>query len=113
MLTLPSIPLSRGTRPTKKAKSRGATFNDGFVQRHSEGIQSAKQKWTLVWKNITEVQYAELWDFFELHEDGDAFLWTPLWQDTELQWIVKTLSAPIEGWNNGASTFQIEQVFDE
>lgn len=95
-----------------KSKARTATFTE-YEQRHSDGIHSTKQEWNLVWKDIDDAQYDVLWDFYMLHVDGDAFLWTPLRQTEELSFKVVSMTAPPEGWNRNSMTWSVKQVFDD
>jgi len=64
-------------------------FGGNYSQRSSDGINSKRQLWTVVYDNLTTADLVKLMDFLRPLGSTTAFLWTPPRQSTQLQFTVE------------------------
>ena len=78
-----------GTRLTQQPKLLIADFGDGYTQRAADGLNALKQQWeTVAWQNLTKAEAVNIEQFFEAHQGGEAFYWTPPGYQTQRKFIV-------------------------
>jgi len=87
--TLPATPSPDvGITRTVSYNTLEAQFGDGYSQRAKIGINNKPMKMSLKWSNINETEKDTLETFFDAHDGGEAFLYTPPDQDASSKWIV-------------------------
>lgn len=64
-------------------------FGGGYSQRASDGIHPTRQKWNIIYDNLTTADLTTLLDFLRPLQSSTPFLWTPPRQSTALQWTVE------------------------
>lgn len=114
MTTLPAIDLSYGTDLTYAYKRKRKNLGENYALRQVDGpvALAVKQRWQLVWENISKANKDTLVDFFNARYGVTLFEWTPYDQVTELKFVSEEPRArPSKGplWT---VTVNIEQVFD-
>lgn len=78
-----------GTRRIDQNNDIRVEFGGNYSQRASDGINSTKQVWRIVYDNLTTASLVTLLDFLRPLKSTTAFLWTPPRQSEALQWTVK------------------------
>jgi phage-related protein len=88
-------------------------FGDGYVQRSANGLNSRKDKWSLVFDAVNNTRADTLETFVNDQGCVTPFLWTPPLEATQKQWIVlpNTFNREFLGPDTSTISFNIEQDF--
>lgn len=92
-----------------------AQYGDGYMQRAGDGINKKREKWSLMYDNLTQVQRDALALFIDQVEMSDTIEWTAPGDLTEKKWIIDPESEITEVAKTGdvySLTFTIMRVFD-
>ncbi len=103
-----------GSRRIKDDNELRVDFGGNYSQRAADGINSSRQKWNIVWDNLTSANLITLMDFLEALGSHIAFLWTPPRQSTPLQWTIErgTLSEDPQEFMTSTVRVRFIQEFD-
>lgn len=87
-----------------------ASFGDGYEQRVSDGINTNKQMWDVVFQRAkTDIDAIDA--FFAAKGGVDSFTWTPA-GGTEIKVICRSWSRRFIAPNVGVISTKFEQVFE-
>ena len=83
------IEIGFGSTRVDETNDLRVDFGGNYSQRASDGINSAKQKWNIIYDNLTTANLTTLLDFLRPLQSNTPFLWTPPRQSIPLQWTVE------------------------
>ena len=72
----PDITPSVGTKHKTIFNVLKANFGDGYSQRAINGLNSARQEWTVVWQQLSETDADTVTDFLDARLGAETFDWT-------------------------------------
>jgi phage-related protein len=81
---VPSYASAVETTPRLKLVQMG----DGYIQRTSDGINASREKWTLVFKNISDQDYSDINGFLK-GNIGYSFDWKPPGESSTRKFLVQ------------------------
>lgn len=90
-----------------------AQFGDGYTQRTPNGINYARQQWTISWENITNADLVTIETAIASARYGsDAFTWTPFNEVSSKKFMYQTHGVTFNSGNTCSVNMELTQVFD-
>ena len=65
-----------------------ANYGDGYVQRAGDGINKKKEKWSVTYDNLTQVDRDSVAAFIDLVQMSGLIEWTAPGDLTEKKWVI-------------------------
>lgn len=87
---LPSV----RSQPSVEVNVLEGGFGDGYAQDVTEGVNSTRRSWNLVWQGLTETHRNNLVDFIEARRGVEPFTWTAPGDGAPRKWTCRR-------WNPG------------
>lgn len=92
-----------------------ANYGDGYTQRVGDGINKKREKWNIIFDNLTQTERDTLATFIDQAQSENTIEWTAPGDATEKKWIIDPESEVTEVAKTGdiySITFTLMRVFD-
>ncbi len=105
------------TRNSQKGKSiidLSARFGDNYQQIAPDGLNSAKDNWTLNWSNLTLAEKNIFEAAVNVRGSWEIYIWTPLYEitDKKFRMVKDSYSYQAISANSFNASIKIVQIFD-
>lgn len=111
LLTTP--PLSYGIDLDDTYRVKEVALGDGFSQRSADGINHIRQRWRLVWDQVSDADAELVRQFFRDLGGTTNFTWQPPDQLSTLKFISQgAVKKRFTGYDNNNVSVEVKQVFD-
>ena len=107
--------ITQTSAKTYKFNTIIAQYGDGYMQRAGDGINKKREKWSLVYDNLTQTERDQLALFIDQVQMADTIEWTAPGDLTEKKFIIDPESEVVEVAKTGdiySLTLTIMRVFD-
>lgn len=101
-----------GSSVETEPKVRRAEFGDGYIQRSPNGINSIRDKFTVMAKNVTPAQALEIIAFMKARKGCESFYWTPTDEVTPRKFICSKWDRDFADHEARTMKLTFEEVFD-
>ena len=89
-------------------------YGDGYIQRASDGINTQKEMWDILYDNLTNAELATLQSFFDTVEMFGVIEWAPP-GESEKKWIIdpeKEIQFTVKAGDVNDVRFSLKRVYD-
>ncbi len=105
------VDAAMGSSLETEPKVRRAPFGDGYIQRSADGINSVRDVFTVMAKNITPAQAAEINAFMHARKGAESFFWTPPDETTPRKFICPKWDREFADYGARTMKLTFEEVF--
>jgi len=105
--------VSQSSSRARTYRTLRAQFGDGYSQRASDGINDARDTWSVNWENVDSTEYATITAALDAVSGWDILTWTPPNEGTSKNWtIMGDTSYTAKSGDLWDITVQLQQEFD-
>ena len=106
------VDVAAGSSGETEPKVRRAEFGDGYIQRSPAGINSVRDVFTVMAKNITPAQAEAIRSFMWARKGVEAFYWTLTDETTPRKFICSKWDFEFADFGARTMKLTFEEVFD-
>lgn len=106
------VDIAAGSSVQVEPKIRRAAFGDGYIQRSGDGINSVRDVFTLMAKNVTPAQAETIQAFMRARRGYEAFFWTPTDESEPRKFICTKWDNELSDFGARTVKLTFEEVFD-
>jgi len=105
--------ISQSSGKTLQINMLVAQYGDGYSQRTPNGLNYAKQQWTISWENISNTDLTTIENAIANTRYGaDAFTWTPFNETTQKKFLYQGHDVVFLSGDLCTVNMNMTQVFD-
>lgn len=108
----PINPSVNGTSNENEFRVLEAGFGDGYTQRTPDGLNTLKEKYTLIFEPLTESEYETLETFLNQKQGAEAFLYAIPPSSTQKKWTCKKYNKLFKSGNLVGLQMEIRREYD-
>ena len=106
--------ISQSSNHTKKYNTIVTQYGDGYIQRASDGINTQKEVWNILYDNLTSAQVVTLQAFFDTVGMFGVIEWAPP-NEVEKKWIIdpdSEINFQDKAGDISDVTFSLRRIYD-